>query len=101
MTNSHFSKKNAIIKIKVNGVWLTEEQEIKEGVGRAFQSLFSDNMEGRVGIASLPFVSLNPEEARSLEVSFKEEEIFTALNELNMEKAPVLDGFSLAFWHAF
>ena len=41
-------------------MWLTEEQEIREGVARAFQSLFSDNMEGRADIAGLPFVSLSP-----------------------------------------
>ena len=91
MANSHF-RKIAIIRIKVNGVWLPEEQEIREGVAGAFQCLFSDN------IASLPFVSLTLEEAGSLEVSFKEEEIFTALNELNGEKAPSPDGVSLAFW---
>ena len=52
---------------------------------------------GRADIASLPFVSLTLREAGSLEVSFKEEEIFTALNELNGEKASGLDGVSLAF----
>ena len=36
-----------------------------------FQSLFSDDMVGRVDIASLPFVSLTPREAGSLEVSSK------------------------------
>ena len=99
MTNSHF-RKNAIIRIKVNVVWLPEKQEIREGVAGAFQCLFSDNMVGRADIASLPFVSLTLEEARSLEVSFKEEEIFTALNELNGEKAWGLDGVSLAFWQS-
>ena len=99
MANSHL-RKNAIIIIKVNGVWLTEEQKIKEGVAGAFQSLFSDNMVRRADKASLPFVSLTPKEARSLEVSFKEEKIFTALNELNGEKAPSPNGLSLAFWQA-
>ena len=70
MANSHF-RKNAIIIIKVNGVWLIEDKEIREGVAGAFQSLFFDNMVGRAGITSLPFVSLTPGEAGSLEVSFK------------------------------
>ena len=47
-------------------------------MARAFQSLFSENMEGRADIAGLPFVSLISEEVGSLEVSFKEEEIFIA-----------------------
>ena len=57
-------------------------------------------MVGRVDIASLPFVSLIPKEAEGLEISFKEEEIFRALNELKREKASTPDGFSLAFLQA-
>ena len=39
MANSHF-RKNSFVRIKVNGVWLTEDQKIREGVSNAFQSLF-------------------------------------------------------------
>ena len=59
-------------------MWLTEQQEIREGMARTFQSLFSENMEGRADIVGLPFVSLTLEEVGSLEVSFKEEEVFIA-----------------------
>ena len=34
MANSHF-RKNALVRIKVNGLWLTEGQEIREGLARA------------------------------------------------------------------
>ena len=36
MANSH-RRRNCLSKIKVDGVWLTEEQEIKRGVVRAFK----------------------------------------------------------------
>ena len=41
MANSN-RRKNLLTKIKVNGVWLVEEAEIKQGVCRAFQQLLSD-----------------------------------------------------------
>ena len=71
---------------------------MREGISNAFQSLFSDNMDWRAEIDGLPFASLNPEEASSLEVPFREEEVFIALNEMDGDKAPGPDGFTLAFW---
>ena len=35
-------RRNFLAKIKVNEVWLTEEDEIKEGVPEAFFNLLSD-----------------------------------------------------------
>ncbi|RVW36183.1 hypothetical protein CK203_100357 [Vitis vinifera] len=55
--------------IKINGLWLTEEQEIQRGVVRAYQNLLSDPGGWR-----------------------------PSLNELNGDKAPGPDGFPLAFW---
>ncbi|RVW92610.1 hypothetical protein CK203_039397 [Vitis vinifera] len=55
--------------IKINGLWLTEEQEIQRGVVRAYQNLLSDPGGWR-----------------------------PSLNEKNGDKAPGPDGFPLAFW---
>ena len=41
MTNSH-RRKNYLSKIKINGIWLTEEQEIKGGMVSTFQNLLAD-----------------------------------------------------------
>ena len=38
MANSH-RRKNCLSKIKVNGTWLTEEQEIKKGGGVGLEPL--------------------------------------------------------------
>ena len=35
MANSHF-RKNSLASIKINGVWLTEDQEMREGISNAF-----------------------------------------------------------------
>ena len=71
---------------------------MREGISNAFQSLFSDNMDWRAEIDGMSFASLNPEKAGSLEVPFREEEVFIALNEKDANKAPGPDGFTLAFW---
>ena len=55
-------------------------------------------MAWRAEIDGLPFAILNPEEASRLELPFREEEVFTALNEVDGDKTPGLDGFTLAFW---
>lgn len=69
MANSHL-RKNALIRIKINDLWLTEEQDIREGVANAFQTLLSKSMDWRTKINDLQFDSLIEEEASRLEVSF-------------------------------
>ena len=41
MANSH-RRRNCLSKIKINGIWLTEEQDIKGGVVSAFKNLLTD-----------------------------------------------------------
>ena len=38
MTNTH-KRRNNVDKIRINGVWLSEENEIKEGLVDVFRSL--------------------------------------------------------------
>ena len=70
---------------------------MREGISNAFQSLLSNNMDWRAEIEGLSFTSLNSEEVGSLEVPFREEEVFIALNEMDGDKASGPDGFTLAF----
>ncbi|RVW53160.1 LINE-1 reverse transcriptase-like [Vitis vinifera] len=60
---------NHMDRIKINGVWLTEEKDVREG-----------------------------QEAENLEHPFSEDEIHSALMEMNGDKAPRPDGFTMAFW---
>ena len=41
MVNAH-RRKNFIVKVKVNGEWLTGDRELKEGVVGHFKSFFSE-----------------------------------------------------------
>ena len=42
MATAH-QRVNSLVRIKINGVWLSEEQEVREGVANAFQQLLSEN----------------------------------------------------------
>ena len=48
-------------------------------------------------LAGLDFDRLGNEDATRLEVAFSEEEVFLALCELNRDKTPRPDGFTIAF----
>ena len=74
MANSHF-RRNTIACIKINGVWISDEFELREEICSAFQSWLFDDMAWRAEIDELPFSSLSPEESSRLELSFREEEV--------------------------
>ena len=57
MTNTH-KRRNYVDKIKINGVWFSEENEIKEGVVKAFRSLLSNPRDWRPSLSGLQFEML-------------------------------------------
>ncbi|RVW76085.1 putative glucan 1,3-alpha-glucosidase [Vitis vinifera] len=75
MANAH-RRNNSLDRIKINGVWMTEDQE------------------------GLHLNRLNSHEADVLEMPFTEEEIYAALMDMNGDKALGLDGFIVAFWQS-
>ena len=74
------------------------EIELKQGIVEAFKSLLSETREWRASIDGLSFQTINEKEATRLELPFTIDEVFTALNDLNGDKAPGSDGFTMAFW---
>ena len=64
----------------------------------AFQQLLSEELDWKADIEGLHLQSLNSSEAEGLELPFIEEEIHSALLEMNGDKAPGPDGFTMAFW---
>ena len=65
-------------------------------MANAFQYFLSNNMEWHAEVDGLSFGALNSEEA-GLEIPFREEEIHVALMDMNCDKAPSPDGFTMAF----
>ena len=85
-------------KIKINGLWLIEKQEIQRGVARAYQNLLSDPSGWCPSLNGLDFDRNGIEEAASLEEVFSVEEVYSAFLKLNEDKASGPDGFPLIFW---
>ncbi|KAL6349190.1 hypothetical protein AAG906_033846 [Vitis piasezkii] len=92
------SRFNHMDRIKIDGVWLTEEKDVREGVVNAFQHLLTENSDWKADIERLQLEQLNQQEAENLEHPFSEEEIHSALMEMNGDKAPGPDGFTMVFW---
>ena len=92
-------RRNILDKLRVNGVLLVGEDNIKDGVANAFfQMILSEVGKWRPSIDGLVFNSLLFAGSTALEFYFSEEEVFAALSSLCGDKALGSDGFTLAFW---
>ena len=60
--------------------------------------MLSEDMEWKAEIERLQIDRINQQEAEILEVLFTETEIHTTLMEMNGDKAPGPDGFTITFW---
>ena len=65
---------------------------------QVFHSLLSDSEEWRPKCNKLQVGVLGGEDAALLEVPFSEEEVFGVLWDLNGDKAPGPDDFSMVLW---
>ncbi|RVW27976.1 hypothetical protein CK203_094127 [Vitis vinifera] len=61
-------------KIKINGEWLSEEQEVREGIANAFHQLLSEDTGWKVDIGRLQLDQISQQEAENLESLFTEDE---------------------------
>ncbi|KAL6348556.1 hypothetical protein AAG906_016066 [Vitis piasezkii] len=69
MANAH-RRRNNVDRIKINGAWLTEENDIREGIANAFKTLLSNPGEWRPSVSGLQFEMLEPLDANALETPF-------------------------------
>ena len=99
MANAHW-RNNFLDRIKINRVELVEEQEVREGIVKAFQHQLREDPRWRADLEGLHLKRLDLSEAEALEVPFSEEEIYSALRDMNDDKATGSDGFTVAFWQA-
>ena len=85
-------------RIKISGVWLSEEQEVRTGIVDAFQLLLTEDSEWKADIEGLNLNQISQQEADILELPFMEEEVHSTQMDINGDKAPGSDGFTGAFW---
>ncbi|RVW36959.1 Transposon TX1 uncharacterized 149 kDa protein [Vitis vinifera] len=96
MANSN-RRRNCFEKIKVNDTWLSDDHDIQRGVVRAFKDLLSDPEDGALAATILSLTELGMKRQPGWRRVFWDE-VFLALSDMNGDKAPSPDGFSLAFW---
>ena len=89
---------NFISSLTVRGIRLSKEEELKEGIGSYFKSMFEDPIVRRPEVESGLFNTLDSLDNDILERQFSNEEVLRALSDLGGDKAPGPDGFTLAFW---
>ena len=96
MANAH-RRRQTMEKIKINGVWLSEEQEVRNGIVDAFQRLLTEDSEWKADIGGLNLNQISQQEADTLELPFTEKEVHSALMGMNGDKAPGPDVFTGPF----
>ena len=97
MANAHRRRKS-LNSICINGRRLDKEADIKEGLVDAFKNLLTAPTGWSPSLPDLDLNRIGIAEAVSLEETFSENEIWTAISGLKSDKAPSPDGFPLAFW---
>ena len=71
---------------------------MRERVVNAFQQLLSESSDWMVNIWRLQLKQISQQEAELLELPFSESTVHAALMDMNGDKAPGPDGFTVAFW---
>ena len=93
-------RNNYLDRIKIDEVCISEEQEMREGIVNAYQQMLSEESGWQADIGGLSLDQISHQEAENLETPFSEAEVHSALMEMNEDKAPGPDGFTVAFWQS-
>ena len=97
MENSR-KRRNRLSQLRINGAWAIEQGTLDQDIVRAFKNLLSDPGDWKANHEGLPLSRISELDAINLEQSVSEEEVFSALCEMNGDKAPGLDEFTITFW---
>uniref|UniRef100_A0A2N9FT22 Reverse transcriptase domain-containing protein n=1 Tax=Fagus sylvatica TaxID=28930 RepID=A0A2N9FT22_FAGSY len=97
MANSH-RRRNQILGIEVDGISYDEESDIREQMVQFYTSLYQENEVWRPDVDRLSFATIEEEECRMLERRFEKEEVLGVIKDMQGDKAPGPDGFTMAFF---
>ena len=96
--NSHRNA-NFIKRIEVDGVIYEDESDVRSQLVLFYQGLFEETELGHPTMDGLDFACIGEEERLTLEKEFTKEEVIQVLKEMEGDKAPGPDGFTMAFFH--
>ena len=97
MANSH-RRFNHLRALKVDGVVFEEESEVSNQVVQFYKSLYKESEGWRPFVEGLEFDRIGDLERVWLERKFEREEILQVVSDLEGDKAPSLDGFTMEFY---
>jgi hypothetical protein len=97
MANSH-RRRNQILGIEVDGISYDEESDIREQMVQFYTSLYQENEVWRPDVDRLSFATIEEEECRMLERRFEKEEVLGVIKDMQGDKAPGPDSFTMAFF---
>ena len=90
---------NHLSVLEVDGVIYEEDSEVADQVVQFYKKLYKETEEWRPFVEGLGFDQIEGLEREWLEQSFEKEENLRVVKELEGDKAPSLDGFSMAFYY--
>ena len=93
-----FRSTNYLRGIEVNGVLYEDEEEVWSKVVHFYQSLYTKSDTWRPFMDGLEFTSIGEDKRLELERDFSKEEVVNVLQDIEGDKAPGPDGFTMAFF---
>ena len=97
LANSHRNA-NQIKRIEVDVVLYEDESNVHSQIVLFYQGLYKETEVGRPTMDGLDFACIEEDERLSLEKEFTKEEVIQVLREMEGDKAPGPDGFTMAFF---
>jgi hypothetical protein len=91
-------RNNTIESLIVNGSPSSDPACISDHIVSFYDSLFTEPLSWRPRLDNLEFDILSNAEAASLEDPFEEREVWEVIKDMDKDKAPGPDGFSVAFF---
>jgi len=98
VANSH-RRYNHVGVLRINGALSSDPMEIKDHIVNNYDSLYSEQSSWRPMVDGISFSSIDADECLWLEQDFEEQEVWEVVREMNGDKTPGPDGFSMAFFH--
>ena len=83
----------------MDGVLYEDEADVRSQVVLFYQGLYKETEVWRPTMDGLDFACIEEEERLSLEKEFSKEEVIQVLREMEGDKAPSPDDFTMAFFH--
>ncbi len=94
MANSN-RRRNYVNGLEVDGVYHEEKEEVKQQIVQFYSSLYQENEHWRPVVDGLPFASIGADAWVHLERPFELEEVLQVLKDVQGDKSPGPDGFTM------